>query len=646
MISTQVKYEVDLDLANRDGKKLPEGSRVEYRKEAYDPLTAVEGVIVKVDEKKECKACGRQFLTPFPDICPDCYVECKRCPSEERCGWTCKPCIGVLKTGEPCTRDENCDKCKGKYGCGRVYGPGTEPAPFVYSGPNPPKTERDKELKKLDGQILCTDPRCTALRKVKKGKKFVDRPNETPLTACDGCGGKYGCGAKYNAQTCPKPTDKDGNIDEEKGSMKCISPACRKLRFCRPARTGRNPRPEQKPNDSALYKNTLRSLTKMECPNCHARHSPPYPEGRTAEGKKGLVCDKCGTKQKLKELTDVEAGLPKYLYTIAHGGEEAINVVKGQLTAKSHRCIVPGKMVRAASCKDKEGCLTRGGFDNRFTAGDKVTATRPALSMDEALEVGMRVKVLEGPYAGASGVVHKLIVDKDDDVEVVDASKSRAPRDAAAALRVARFGGGGATPTTTETKASTVKYEVKVRPKRGAEVKVTFERSALEDQKDGLWRPAKVVSVVKPAGCADAFEQTLGSIRLDDSSPDRRGQLLETFRSDPETSVLLLTLQTAGVGLNITNANKVIILEPFRFGAQEAQAVTRVHRIGQLRPVEIIKFYCRNTVDERMLRLRQKRGELDASQDGDAPSADDVGAGAGDTAFAKADLDVLFGVTE
>ena len=57
---------------------------------------------------------------------------------------------------------------------------------------------------------------------------------------------------------------------------------------------------------------------------------------------------------------------------------------------------------------------------------------------------------------------------------------------AAAALRVARFGGGGAAPTTTETKASTVKYEVKVRPKRGAEVKVTFERSALEDQKDGL----------------------------------------------------------------------------------------------------------------------------------------------------------------
>ena len=83
-----VTYEVDLDLANREGKKLPERSRGEYRKEAYDPDTAVDGVIVKVDEKKECKACGQQFVTPFPDICPVCYVECKPCTQEEKCDWT------------------------------------------------------------------------------------------------------------------------------------------------------------------------------------------------------------------------------------------------------------------------------------------------------------------------------------------------------------------------------------------------------------------------------------------------------------------------------------------------------------------------------------------------------------------------------
>ena len=110
-----------------------------------------------------------------------------------------------------------------------MYGPGTEPAPFVSADP---------EHKKINGQIICTDPRCTATRKVRKGKKVIDGCNDTPLEACGGCGGKYGCGAKYTPQTCPKPTDKDGNIDEAKGSMKCISPACRKLRFCRPARGG------------------------------------------------------------------------------------------------------------------------------------------------------------------------------------------------------------------------------------------------------------------------------------------------------------------------------------------------------------------------------------------------------------------------
>ena len=84
--------------------------------------------------------------------------------------------------------------------------------------------------------------------------------------------------------------------------------------------------------------------------------------------------------------------------------------------------------------------------------------------------------------------------------------------------------------------------------------------------------------------------------------------------------------------------------------------------------MEIIKFFTRGTVDERVLRcaeirlrrrrrtpnlnftqvlrLRQKKGELDASGDADAPSADDVGQGAGDTQFSPADLDLLFGVTE
>ena len=47
-----------------------------------------------------------------------------------------------------------------------------------------------------------------------------------------------------------------------------------------------------------------------------------------------------------------------------------------------------------------------------------------------------------------------------------------------------------------------------------------------------------------------------------------------------------------------------------------------------------------------LLRLRQKRGELEASADGDAPSAGDIGAGEGETAFSKDDLDLLFGMAD
>ena len=86
------------------------------------------------------------------------------------------------------------------------------------------------------------------------------------------------------------------------------------------------------------------------------------------------------------------------------------------------------------------------------------------------------------------------------------------------------------------------------------------------------------------------------------------------------------------MGLNITNANYVVLLEPFRFDAKEAQASMRVHRIGQTRPVEVIKFFTRNTIDERLLRLRRKKGDLDATDDGDST-------------FAESELDILFGRT-
>jgi len=140
-------------------------------------------------------------------------------------------------------------------------------------------------------------------------------------------------------------------------------------------------------------------------------------------------------------------------------------------------------------------------------------------------------------------------------------------------------------------------------------------------------------------------------VRLDGpNSADRRGALLETFRTDPETPIALMSAETCSVGLNMTNANHVLLLEPFTTGAAEAQAACRVHRIGQTRPVEVLKFYTKGTIDERLLLLRERRGELeDASAatgsggDSSGAAGGEEGAAGGTTEFSDGDRRILFG---
>jgi SWI/SNF-related matrix-associated actin-dependent regulator of chromatin subfamily A3 len=57
-----------------------------------------------------------------------------------------------------------------------------------------------------------------------------------------------------------------------------------------------------------------------------------------------------------------------------------------------------------------------------------------------------------------------------------------------------------------------------------------------------------------------------------------RNASLETFKNDPEVNVILLSLKAGGVGLNLTEANRVYIIEPYWNPAVESQAVDRVHR--------------------------------------------------------------------
>ena len=71
-----------------------------------------------------------------------------------------------------------------------------------------------------------------------------------------------------------------------------------------------------------------------------------------------------------------------------------------------------------------------------------------------------------------------------------------------------------------------------------------------------------------------------------------------------------MTLGAGGVGLNLTAADYVFILDPWWNPAKEDQAVARAHRIGQARPVTALRFIARDTVEEKILLLQDQKRRL------------------------------------
>ena len=89
-----------------------------------------------------------------------------------------------------------------------------------------------------------------------------------------------------------------------------------------------------------------------------------------------------------------------------------------------------------------------------------------------------------------------------------------------------------------------------------------------------------------------------------------RRQVIERFQNDPECRVLLMTLKTGGVGLNLTVADTVIIFEPWWNKAAEEQAINRLHRIGQKAKVMSFSLYTRDTIEEKIKELQDKKSLL------------------------------------
>ncbi len=96
---------------------------------------------------------------------------------------------------------------------------------------------------------------------------------------------------------------------------------------------------------------------------------------------------------------------------------------------------------------------------------------------------------------------------------------------------------------------------------------------------------------------------------LDGQTRDRKTRVLE-FQSDADIKVFLLSLKAGGVGLNLTAADYVFILDPWWNPAAEAQAIDRAHRIGQTRKVFSYKLIAKGTIEEKILELQSRKKDL------------------------------------
>ena len=95
-----------------------------------------------------------------------------------------------------------------------------------------------------------------------------------------------------------------------------------------------------------------------------------------------------------------------------------------------------------------------------------------------------------------------------------------------------------------------------------------------------------------------------------DGSTTNRGAHVEKFQTDPECGLFLISLKAGGLGLNLTAAEYVFLLDPWWNPAVEAQAIDRAHRIGQARPVFAYRLITKGTVEDRVLELQKTKRDL------------------------------------
>lgn len=90
----------------------------------------------------------------------------------------------------------------------------------------------------------------------------------------------------------------------------------------------------------------------------------------------------------------------------------------------------------------------------------------------------------------------------------------------------------------------------------------------------------------------------------------RREHVIQQFQSDYDNRIFLISLKAGGVGLNLTSADYVFIIDPWWNPAAENQAISRAHRIGQEKHVFVYRFITENSIEEKIQQLQERKSSL------------------------------------
>ena len=140
-------------------------------------------------------------------------------------------------------------------------------------------------------------------------------------------------------------------------------------------------------------------------------------------------------------------------------------------------------------------------------------------------------------------------------------------------------------------------------------MQVVFERlESLRGTGHKVLLFSEYVSLLKRMG--DEMQQRGWSYALLTGATQHREQVIDSFQRDAACQFFLISLKAGGVGLNLTAADYVFVLDPWWNVAAEEQAIARSHRIGQHRPVFVYRFVSENTLEQQILTLQERKQTL------------------------------------